>query len=606
MYFDYLVPVPQLVGKITRSPNKNGPYVRLEVGREYKAQSKYNVPVRETIGKIADEEKMLMHPNENYLKHFPEQPLQEAEGSKRSACIAIGSFLALQLVSAEYEMDAMLEPIFGKQDAGLIKDLIAFLIDEEDNAMQHFEQYARGHALFTPGMVIRSDSTIARLLSQRITDDKRIAFLDVWNQKYRTDDKIYVSYDSTNFNNSAGDIDLVSWAKPKYDQGKKVYGFAVAYDMHNKVPLLYETYDGSIIDVSQLKQAIEKFKAYNYLNLGFILDRGYHSIANIKYLDENGYDIVMMVKGCKKLVSGLIEQNLHTFENARDKHIKRWNTYGMTTTGQLFDGDEKTRYFHLFYSPEKYGRDHAIFNKTLDDCESYLDSKIGKSINPTNEIEKYYEIKLVDVVNPADGEIRKVLQSYSPKMDVINRENRLLGYFVIVTTEKMTAEQALTLYRGRDTSEKLFRTCKTFLGARSARVHSNEALEGKMFVQFLAMIYRNYLFNKLQETVKKLNIKGNWMTVPTALRELNKIEVVQYNKGVFRLAQALTKTQKTILSALGLEGDALQLAIGKVIQDLNASESTVRAPDADDEADAKEAELDEFQGPSFLETASEI
>lgn len=79
MYFDYLVPVPQVEGKISRSPNKNGPYVRLEIAREYKPELKYNVAIRETIGKIADEEKMLMYPNENYLKHFPASPLLNVE-----------------------------------------------------------------------------------------------------------------------------------------------------------------------------------------------------------------------------------------------------------------------------------------------------------------------------------------------------------------------------------------------------------------------------------------------------------------------------------------------------------------------------------------------
>ena len=34
--------------------------------------------------------------------------------------------------------------------------------------------------------------------------------------------------------------------------------------------------------------------------------------------------------------------------------------------------------------------------------------------------------------------------------EVINREIQLCGYFVIVTSEKMTAEEALTLYKSRD------------------------------------------------------------------------------------------------------------------------------------------------------------
>lgn len=39
--------------------------------------------------------------------------------------------------------------------------------------------------------------------------------------------------------------------------------------------------------------------------------------------------------------------------------------------------------------------------------------------------------------------------------DVINEEIRLCGYFVIITSEKMTVAQALELYKSRDASEKL-------------------------------------------------------------------------------------------------------------------------------------------------------
>ncbi|MGZ1135733.1 hypothetical protein ACXO2X_09255, partial [Lactobacillus delbrueckii subsp. bulgaricus] len=38
------------------------------------------------------------------------------------------------------------------------------------------------------------------------------------------------------------------------------------------------------------------------------------------------------------------------------------------------------------------------------------------------------------------------------------------GYFAIVTSEKMTAFEALNLYKSRDISEKLFGSDKTFLG----------------------------------------------------------------------------------------------------------------------------------------------
>jgi hypothetical protein len=67
------------------------------------------------------------------------------------------------------------------------------------------------------------------------------------------------------------------------------------------------------------------------------------------------------------------------------------------------------------------------------------------------------------------------------KASVIESELALCGYFCIVPSERMSAEQALILYKGRNASEELFRP--------------------------------------------------DYMTVPEALRELEKIEMGRRNNG---------------------------------------------------------------------------
>lgn len=52
---------------------------------------------------------------------------------------------------------------------------------------------------------------------------------------------------------------------------------------------------------------------------------------------------------------------------------------------------------------------------------------------------------------------------------MIENELKLCGYFCIITSEEMSAKEALELYKSRDASEKLFRADKTFLGNRSAK-----------------------------------------------------------------------------------------------------------------------------------------
>ncbi len=54
-----------------------------------------------------------------------------------------------------------------------------------------------------------------------------------------------------------------------------------------------------------------------------------------------------------------------------------------------------------------------------------------------------------------------------------------MRYFSIVTSERMTAKEAIDLYKSRDASEKLFRGDKSYLGNSCLRVHSDEAAKEK-------------------------------------------------------------------------------------------------------------------------------
>ena len=105
-----------------------------------------------------------------------------------------------------------------------------------------------------------------------------------------------ITYDSTNKNCQAGDIEMVEFGHPKVDVGQPVFNYAVAYDIHNQEPLFYEKYPGSLNDISQLQFMLDKAFGYGYKKIGFILDRGYFSCENIQYMDKCGYSFVIMVK----------------------------------------------------------------------------------------------------------------------------------------------------------------------------------------------------------------------------------------------------------------------------------------------------------------------
>jgi transposase len=544
MYLGFLVDIPDVKGKITQKRKGNSVYISYEIGRKYDPAKQYNVPDRVIIGKQNQSDKKQMEPNENFLKYFPEVDLpEERYDSNRSSCLRIGAYIIIQQMMKETGIPELLSEYFNDRDLGLFLDLITYTLICENNAGQYYPDYAYNHPLFTEGMRIYSDATVSDFFG-RVTDDQSIGFLNSWNAKRDHREKIYISYDSTNKNIQAGDVEIAEFGNAKVDTGKPIFNYSIAYDTHNREPLFYEKYPGSINDVSQLQIMLDKAMGYGYRKIGFILDRGYFSKANLDYIDHCGYDFVVMVKGMSTLVNELILENKGKFEDKRACSIRRHKVYGTTVKRKLFLTDEKERYFHIFHSSGKETKERENVEKAVENCAYFLEKKKGSVYEVPNYLQYYFEPEY-----SKDGYFLMARE----KRDVIERELRLCGYFVIITSQKMTAGEAIDLYRSRDASEKLFRGDKSYLGNKSIRVYSDESVSAKIFIEFVALIIRNRIYTKLRDEVERLGKDPNFMTVPAAIKELEKIEIIRGLDLVYRLDHAVTATQKTILSAFDMD-----------------------------------------------------
>lgn len=545
MYLDFLVKIPDVPGKMTRRKKGDAIYIEYAYDRIYHPEKQYTTVRRATIGKQSKADSAMMQPNHNFLKYFPDAELpEEKDRTIRSSCLRIGTHLVIKKIITEYNMPGMLSEYFGEKDLGLFLDLAAYSIIAENNASQYYPDYAYNHPLFTKGMRIYSDSKVSEFLGS-MTDEQSVGFLNSWNEKRNHREKIYFSYDSTNKNCQAGDIEMAEFGKAKEDKGLPVFNYALAYDTKNREPLFYETYPGSINDVSQLQFMIDKANGYGYRRIGFILDRGYFSKKNIDYMDACGYSFIIMVKGMASFVNGLILEKKGSFENKRICSISDYRVYGMTVQRKLYVTDEKDRYFHIYHSSNKESAERESIESKIEMMTKYLKrfSNTAKEIGPVYE--KYFELYY--------DEENRTFMFPAEKTEIIERELDLCGYFVIITSQKMTAKEALHLYKSRDASEKLFRGDKSFLGNKSIRVHSDEAASAKIFIEFIALIIRSKIYMCLKDEMKNLGKRPNFMTVPAALRELEKIEMVRQLDNVYRLDHAVTATQKKILKAFGMD-----------------------------------------------------
>lgn len=543
MYYNFWIDLPDSNGKFVFEKHGNTVYVKYETERTYDQNKKITYPKRVTVGKLS-EDKSKIQPNQKFLSYFPnvELPITDFR-TKRSSCLRAGAFIVIRKIIADYKLEEMLGSYFNERDLGLFLDLATYTIIAEDNAGQYYPDYAYNHPLFTPEMKVYSDSTVSDFLAS-VSVDQSVGFLNEWNGKRNHREKIYISYDSTNKNSQAGEVEFVEYGKPKVDMGFPVFNYAVGYDVNNREPLFYEKYPGSIVDVSQLKMMLSKAEGYGYKKVGFILDRGYFSRQNIEHMDRCGYSFVIMVKGMADLVSSIILEQKGTFENKRACDMDGFGVYGKTVKRKLYETDEKERYFHLYHSISKEASERTLFEDDLKKMKKYMAEHQDEEISFGPRYSKYFHLHY--------DKTGKIFLMAEEKISVTEREINLCGYFVIVTSDKMTAKEALHIYKSRDFSEKAFRGDKSYLGDKSMRTHSSESTSAKIFVEFVAMIIRNKIYTSLLDEMKLLGKKPNFMTVPAAIKELEKIELTRQTDNIYRLDHAVTATQKKILKAFGM------------------------------------------------------
>lgn len=557
MYLEALVKVPDVKGKITFRTKGEATYVEYECNRVYFPDRKYTTVSRKTIGKLADAEKRIMQPNENFLKYFPETVLpEEKDRSSRSCALRIGTWITIRKIVEDYKLPEILGRYLPAKDVGLLLDLAAYSIVEEDNRAQHYPAYAFCHPLFTEGMRQYSDSKVSDFL-QEMEPEVSSSFQNDWNARRNHREKIYISYDSTSKHCEAGDLRIVEKGHSKENEETNIFNYAVAYDTQNREPLFYELYPGSINDISQFQCTVDKARGYGYRCIGFVLDRGYFSKDNISHLEDNGYSFIMMLKGKADLVQKWILENKGSFETSRSCNIPAYQVYGKTLEKRLFATDKKPRYIHLYHSSNLEAHERAEVEKKINQLTTFLKSHINQFREFGPGMETYFEL-YYDEEAKKKGKKEKQEQSskkfvfFEEKMPIIELELKLCGYFVIVTSEKMTAKEALEIYKGRDVSEKLFLSDKTFLGNHALRSSTEESAVSKIFIEFVALIIRNRMYNYLKDAMKEMAKKPNYMTVPAAIRELDKIEMARGLDGIYRLDHAVTAKQKTILKAFGL------------------------------------------------------
>jgi transposase len=317
---------------------------------------------------------------------------------------------------------------------------------------------------------------------------------------------------------------------------------SIVADKDSGIPLMYDLYPGSIIDVTTLFNTVHKIRDMGVTGYTLILDRGFFSKENLALLQDEGVRFVMPGYLKLKDVKETISREHDTITDPGCLRMYHDKVVFVKPVSITVEGLPVEAYYYYDQDREKWEKD--TFYKTLYRVVEELRNHRVKSLDYQRIVlgiaGKYY--KYLDVHRNIDSSLTVDVR----KNAVSQRINRM-GRYLICHQGEMTWEECLRTYKERDMIEKRFHHLKNDLEAVPMHVQKESTMRGFIFICFIALILRMRLQEKLEET----RLDKNY-SVEALLLELEKIHLIRLENGEQLLTEQ-TKKQKDIIKKLGLE-----------------------------------------------------
>ena len=529
IYDDILVPIPAKK-RITKYGSHNKKYVYEILSRKGRDNSK---DVTVCVGVAVDDTQM--HPNDRYYEIHPERteqrPLQQT--SDFDSQIHLGTSILLRASAARIGLTGLLKEYFPGYSE-LIQTLVEYYMTERESVSQLYKYYLYDH--YTEMNYIPSDTMLSDVFGEYIDHERISKFKNAWLERRLNMDpdiQIDIDFDSTNFNISSKEIEGAEYGHAKDKEGLPQINVAYFLERKSGLPVYYDIYYGSIIDMEHCRRAVDKLKVIQRnVQASFIMDRGYFSQGNLNHLEENGFRYLCMARETEPLKEMFVK--IPSTVMTRSENRIYGHIYGIKHYGKVFKGSSKEYHIYMYYDPSR-----SVYRlPELQDWVEYGCANIVGKRDTNHGIRNTYG-KYIDI----ELDSRDIIVSAVPNYAYLDKYRETCGYFRIVSNEDMTAEEALRCYRHREPVERAFRNVKTEADLNKMYVSSDQAFEAKSFLAFLTAILRAEITLRLHPYF----FRNSSETTQTVLKELEKIKAEQLTDKYY-LRYELTSRQKQILS----------------------------------------------------------
>ena len=425
-----------------------------------------------------------------------------------------------------------------------ILSIVYYLILEDSSPLYRFEKWAslHKHPYAKPIASQRSSELFAS-----ITEEDKYRFFAL--QGKRRLEKEFWAYDTTTLSSYSETLRQVQYGRNKEHDHLPQLKLALVFGEESNLPFYYRKLAGNIVDSKTIRHLLSDLKFLGHAKIKLVMDRGCYSEDNINRLFRDHMKFLVSVKMSFVFIRTELDKiydTIRSFENYSEDYELYHKTVRTTwkyTQKRPYKGDtlkeQRRMYIHYYYNIDKAADDEKAFDRRLFALKRELET--GERVLGHEKLyQEYFTIK----TTPKRGTRVKV------KEEAVQEAKRYYGFFALITNEPMDAVTALELYRNKDVVEKAFGNLKERLNMRRTLVSSEQSLDGKLFVQFVALIYLSYIKKQMQEK----GLFKNY-TVSGLLDKLDVIECFEQPGKALRVGEILD-AQAELYYDLGVDPPA--------------------------------------------------
>jgi transposase len=322
-------------------------------------------------------------------------------------------------------------------------------------------------------------------LLRAVTEDERQTFFLKWMKKVAGKDCL--CYDLTSVSSYSEQNEYVRWGHNRDGERLPQINLGMLFGQESGLPVYYRRLPGSVGDVSAIKKTLQTLGFLGQTRLTFVPDRGFHSEGNVDALFAARMNFILMLKR-HKWVDALYDHYRDTIDNTWNRR-ETGESEVLHVLTHLHKWKDRRCYVHIYYNAFAYAADRDGFDLKL---TRLMDELETGSENPDHaaDYKRFFIVKETPKWGRKVKEDRKAVEA---------ARNKYAGFFAIMTTKKMDAVDALDLYRRKEAVENCFDDLKNSLDMGRLRIHSSQAMDSRLFLQFLSLI----LLSRVRQIAKQ-------------------------------------------------------------------------------------------------------